>query len=180
MAVVPDQTNNGVYLGQGIQRYRRLGLDFHSSTERSGMAWLPVDFVDWSSLTNIRQPRRAASLFTMAYCHPFNYLPAFMHDSQTTEQGPYSNFSPYWGVISACAVDAWAVGFSQPPSTTTRFIRFPGTNDGGKGDWSSPVVAAGWVCLFCVRRTTNWLLVRGCSTVQTRRIYLTPGIYEDN
>lgn len=62
---------------------------------------------------------------------------------------PADNFSLYRCVISGCVVDDWAVEFAQPPTTTTRFINFPGTNAGGKGDWSSPVVAAGEVCLFC-------------------------------
>lgn len=68
---------------------------------------------------------------------------------------PSDNFSLYQATSFGFLSDAWAVAFLEPPKTTTNKIVFKGTRYGERGDWSSPVVAAGEQCYFCV-----WVCMR--------------------
>lgn len=62
---------------------------------------------------------------------------------------PADRFSLYRASAYGVLKDSWAVAFEEPPKTITRQLVFQGTELGGKGAWSSSVVAAGDVCEFC-------------------------------
>ena len=62
---------------------------------------------------------------------------------------PSDGFALFRAVAFGVLKDKWVVAFDQPPKTTTKQLVFSGTEVGGKGAWSSPVVVADDNCIFC-------------------------------